>query len=83
MLLRMTINARRKSRGYYADEIEAPNACDRPAENHLSSTCGSVVGLSFIGNQIGEQVGKPPQIKKFLTLRVSLIIVQLIDSEGG
>ena len=29
MLLRMTINTRRKSLGYYTDEIEAPNACDR------------------------------------------------------
>ncbi len=29
MLLRMTINTRRKSLGYYADEIEAPNTYDR------------------------------------------------------
>ncbi|MHC4489853.1 MAG: hypothetical protein ACYSW7_11885 [Planctomycetota bacterium] len=31
MLLSLTINGRRKSFGYYADEIEAPNACDRAA----------------------------------------------------
>jgi hypothetical protein len=54
MLPRMTINTRRNSLGYYADQIEAPNASHRPAKNHLSSTCGSVVGLSFIGNQISE-----------------------------
>ncbi len=66
MLLRMTINTRRNSLAHYADEIEAANACDRPAENHLSSTCGSVVGLSFIGNQIGEQVGQTTINKKFL-----------------
>ena len=29
MLLRLTINPRRESLGYYADEIEAPNAYDR------------------------------------------------------
>ena len=29
MLLRLTINTRRESLGYYADEIEAPNAYDR------------------------------------------------------
>ena len=66
MLLRMTINTRRKSFGYYADEIEAANAYDRPAENHLSSTCGSVVGLPLIVNQIGEQVGQTTINKKFL-----------------
>ncbi|MBA7605022.1 hypothetical protein ES703_12150 [subsurface metagenome] len=31
MLLRLTINGRRKSFGYYADEIEAAKACDRAA----------------------------------------------------
>ncbi len=66
MLLRLTINTRPNSLGYYADETEAPNAYDRPAENHLSSTCGSVVALSFIGNQIGEQVGQTTINKKFL-----------------
>ena len=66
MLPLMTINTRRNPLGYYAEEIEAANACDRPAENHLSSTCGSVVGLSFIGNQIGEQVGQTTINKKFL-----------------
>ncbi|MGB2806664.1 MAG: hypothetical protein WBC22_02910 [Sedimentisphaerales bacterium] len=29
MLPRMKINTRRKSLGYYTDEIEAPNACPR------------------------------------------------------
>jgi hypothetical protein len=38
MLLRMMINTRRKSLGYYADEIEAPNACDR-----------AVVGCRLLG----------------------------------
>ncbi len=66
MLLRTKITGRLESFGYYADEIEAANAYDRPAENHLSSTCGSVVGLSFIGNQIGEQVGQTTINKKFL-----------------
>jgi len=31
MLLRLTINARRNSSRYYADEIEAPNAYDDKA----------------------------------------------------
>jgi len=30
-MLRLTINTRRKSLGYYADEIEAPNAYDDKA----------------------------------------------------
>ena len=34
MLLGLTINGRRKSFGYYADEIEAPNACDRAAKKY-------------------------------------------------
>jgi len=38
ILLRLTINTRRKSRGYYADEIEAPNAYDREkAGNRINS----------------------------------------------
>lgn len=34
MLLPMTINTQRKSLGYSTDEIEAPNAYDRPANNY-------------------------------------------------
>ncbi len=46
MLLRLTINPRRKSLGYYADEIEAPNAYDREkAGNRINSI--SAVGLLY------------------------------------
>jgi hypothetical protein len=34
MLLRITIKTRRVSLCYCADEIEAPNACDREAEKY-------------------------------------------------
>jgi hypothetical protein len=50
----LTINTRRKSRGSCVSQIQAINACDRPAENHPGRKCRSVVGLSFIGDRIGE-----------------------------
>ena len=44
MLLRSKINNRRKSLGYYADEIEAPNAYDwEKAGNRINSI--SAVGF--------------------------------------
>ncbi len=33
MLLRLTINTRRVSFRYYADKIEAPNACDKKVKD--------------------------------------------------
>jgi hypothetical protein len=34
MLLRLTINPRPNSFAHYADQIQAPNACDRPAKKY-------------------------------------------------
>jgi len=46
MLLRMKINTRLKSLGYYTDEIEAPNAYDREkAGNRINSI--SAAGLLY------------------------------------
>jgi len=43
MLLRLTINGRRESFGYYADEIEAAKAYDRVAKKYR----GEYASLNF------------------------------------
>ncbi len=43
MLLRLTINGRRKSFGYYADEIEAAKAYDRAAKKYRRCFYGILV----------------------------------------
>ena len=43
MLLRLTINTRRKSPGYYADEIEAPNAYDRLTKKYRGEYANKTV----------------------------------------
>ena len=43
MLLRLTINGRRESFGYYADEIEAAKAYDRSARKYH----GQFAALNF------------------------------------
>jgi len=45
MLLRMTINNRRKSLGYFADEIEAPNAYDRLTKKYHGQYPGFICEL--------------------------------------
>ena len=49
MLLRMKINPRRKSQGYYADEIEVPNACDREKASNRINSISAVDLLHFNG----------------------------------
>ncbi|HUS74081.1 MAG TPA: hypothetical protein VMY06_13560 [Sedimentisphaerales bacterium] len=52
MLLRLTTNGRRESFGYYADEIEAPNAYDREkAGNRINSILAAGL-LHFPGKSL-------------------------------
>jgi len=52
MLLLMTINPRRVSLCYYADEIEAPNADDRLAKsNNRTVVIKNTQGISFSWRQ--------------------------------
>jgi hypothetical protein len=47
MLLCMTINTRRKSFGYYADEIEAPNVYDRASAAGTSGRFLLIAGAAL------------------------------------
>jgi len=51
MLPRMTINTRRVSFGYYADEIEAPNAYDREKAGNRINSISPVDLLHFTGQR--------------------------------
>ena len=49
MLLRMKINPRPKSLGYYAGQIQALNACDREKAGNRIKSISSAGFLHFIG----------------------------------
>jgi len=51
MLLRLTINGRRESFGYYADEIEAAKAYDKAAKKYHSR----FAGLNFAARGTGHK----------------------------